>query len=200
MNRSGISTGEWQRLAAENHNLIYAFMHKYHLDEDWYGELAIALCHAACSYDESKGCAFSTLAYKAMFNAMAKQYRDHENREVQSVSENEVVPGTDIEYRDLAAAHEAVGTDAGVISYMEWILEPSRPKDLMIVWQALHGITQQEIAERIGISQVQVSRRLNYLKRCYEDGMQFTIGKKRYDNDERAKLTRDRVIRLMKTI
>ncbi|MBQ5997652.1 MAG: FAD-binding protein, partial [Bacteroidales bacterium] len=45
--------------------------------EDWYGELAIALCRAACSYDESKGCAFSTLAYKAMFNAMAKQYRDH---------------------------------------------------------------------------------------------------------------------------
>lgn len=55
-----------RKLAADNHNLIYSYMHKHGLDDDWYGTLAEALCRAAVNFDESKGHKFATFAYKTM--------------------------------------------------------------------------------------------------------------------------------------
>lgn len=68
-------TEEQKQLIADNHNLIYSFLQRYHLDEEEYYDLAaIGLCNAAKSYknDISK---FSTYAYKCMFNIVCKEIK-----------------------------------------------------------------------------------------------------------------------------
>lgn len=61
-------TEEQRKIAADNHNLIYAYANKSRISiDDWYGVLAIGLCKAAKSFDNSKG-EFSTLAFKCMDN------------------------------------------------------------------------------------------------------------------------------------
>lgn len=60
-------TEEQRQLAAENHDLIYAFAKQHNADlEEVYGDLAIALCRAASVYDEMLGLKFSTLAFACM--------------------------------------------------------------------------------------------------------------------------------------
>ena len=67
-------TEKQRQLAAENHQLIYSFLHKYDYDiEDFYDLAAIGLCKAARSYKDSMG-NFSTLAYKCMFNEIAHYF------------------------------------------------------------------------------------------------------------------------------
>jgi RNA polymerase sigma factor (sigma-70 family) len=60
-------TEEQRQLAAENHNLIYAFAKQNCVDlEEVYGDLAIGLCKAAKAYDELMGLKFSTFAFACM--------------------------------------------------------------------------------------------------------------------------------------
>ena len=59
-----------QKLAEDNHNLIYAFMNKHHLNYDeYYGDMAEAFCIAITAFDETKG-SLSTLAFHAMNNRL----------------------------------------------------------------------------------------------------------------------------------
>ena len=68
---------EQQKMVEENHDLIYRFMHKYHLSEnditDWYGELAIALCEAALSYTDKCGVEFYKYAVVYMNRSFKKK-------------------------------------------------------------------------------------------------------------------------------
>lgn len=53
-------TDEARKLVEENHNLVYSFLYKYHLDvEEWYDLAAIGLCKAANTYNNDKS-GFST--------------------------------------------------------------------------------------------------------------------------------------------
>jgi len=62
-------------LAEENHNLIYGFLSKHSLEEEyWYDLLAIGLCRAAGTFDESKGYNFSTYAFCIMERLMQTEY------------------------------------------------------------------------------------------------------------------------------
>lgn len=75
-------TDEQRQLVTDNHNLIYGFLNKYHLpDYDWYDVAAIGLVNAAMTYNGST--AFSTYAYKCMFNEMRNEliYRDRHQKE-----------------------------------------------------------------------------------------------------------------------
>ena len=58
-------TDEQRKLVEDNHNLIYGFLNKKELTDDYYDIVALGLCKAAMNYDESKG-RFSTLAFKCM--------------------------------------------------------------------------------------------------------------------------------------
>ena len=62
-------TSKQSRLAEENYNLIYAYLAKYNLSEEYYGDAAIGLCKAAQTYDENYGTEFSTYAYMCMKHA-----------------------------------------------------------------------------------------------------------------------------------
>lgn len=79
-------TDKERRLVEENHNLIYGYANLHNLQitddinriyhsctshEDWYGALATGLCHAARTWDETKG-SFSYWAYLNMDSEVEK--------------------------------------------------------------------------------------------------------------------------------
>lgn len=56
-------TEEQRKIVEDNHNLIYGYCYKYNLNvEEYYGDLAIALCEAAQTYKEEKS-KFTTYVY-----------------------------------------------------------------------------------------------------------------------------------------
>ncbi len=73
--------------AEDNHNLIYAFLHRYRLPQtEYYDILAIAYLKAVKEYNEKpelrQKYAFSTIAYKKMWSAKVKQYHTERVREL----------------------------------------------------------------------------------------------------------------------
>ena len=69
-----------QNLVSDNHNLIYEFAKKKHLNiEEYYDILAIGLCEASKIYDSNNG-EFSTIAFRCM-GAELNDYYKYINRE-----------------------------------------------------------------------------------------------------------------------
>ena len=65
-----------QKLAEENHNLIYDFAKKKNLVlEDYYDLLAIGLCNAASSYSSKNISSFANYAYHCMQNVVNDYWR-----------------------------------------------------------------------------------------------------------------------------
>lgn len=65
-----------KKLAEENHNLIYWFCWKNHLDiDEWYDIIAIGYMKGINSYDETKGIKLSTYLIKIMKNEYLMQIR-----------------------------------------------------------------------------------------------------------------------------
>lgn len=64
---------EQRKLAEDNHNLIYSFMNKKMLNEDWYGVLAEAYCNAIMSYD-SNITKLSTYVFHCLENKVNNVY------------------------------------------------------------------------------------------------------------------------------
>ena len=69
-------TDEQRRLAEDNHNLIYRYMHSKKLDiDEWYDILAVGFCKAVATYDPKKGYSLSTYAYRCMDNSYKHELR-----------------------------------------------------------------------------------------------------------------------------
>ena len=65
-----------KKLVEENHSLIYSFAHSHNLPlDEYYDILAIALCKAGMTFKPELGHAFSTYAYKIMWNAFCQCVR-----------------------------------------------------------------------------------------------------------------------------
>lgn len=175
---------EYQRLVEENHNLIYAFMQKHNLPEDWYGDCAIGLCKAAKTFDKSRGYKFSTVAYKCMYSEMAIRYRDYENKRVPAVSLNAIISDdTDSEYNSFVPDPDDLHALIDDINVIAWVLEPASLRDLKIVWHRLNDMSCDEIGKMLGICRYQVTKRLNRFKMCFYEGKQFTL-RKRYSGNQ----------------
>ena len=66
---------EQRKLVEENHNLIYAVIHRLNLSvEDYYDIAAIGLCKAAIKYDSERGM-FSTFAFSVIRNEILMDKR-----------------------------------------------------------------------------------------------------------------------------
>ena len=82
-------TDEQRELVTKNHDLIYSFAHKINISiDEYYDVLAIGLCKAAKSFDNSKG-EFSTLAYSCMSNELGDCWRSMNKKS--SVPNNMIV-------------------------------------------------------------------------------------------------------------
>ena len=161
-----------QKLAEENHNLIFAFMNKHHLDPDeYYGDMAEAYCIAIAAFNESRG-TLSTLVYHAMNNRLKNIRRYQTNpRRVPSDAiismdalqeEAELVwsfyhcipdPKTDVER---IALHNMA---------LEKLTQQCSSEELELILSSVNkSISQREAAKQLGISQTTYCRRVKAAK------------------------------------
>ena len=159
-------TEQQKHLAETNHNLIYSFLQKYHLEfDEWYDMAAIGLCKAAITFNEDISC-FSTYAYRCMFTAVF-----HENRrETQARTvpqhlilyyQTEFDVGHDGDVFDfletMPSSDDVEGEVVAKLMYEEFSSE-LKPRDKAIFQMASEGYKQNEISKVVGCSQPQVSR------------------------------------------
>lgn len=72
-------SNEQQQLVADNHDLIYSFLHLHNLPVDeWYDIAAIGICQAAYLYNTEKG-KFTTYAYAAMWGEVLHALKRKKN-------------------------------------------------------------------------------------------------------------------------
>lgn len=167
-------TPEQRKLAEKHHNLIFYFMKRKRLDqEEFYDILAIALCKAVRSYDPSEY-AFATYCYRCFENALRMHIRDNKRR-VQSApfSAFEIHDDSgDIDnvIEETVSCEKAIQTFDELETYMAMEGFVSRIPEKLRQVLDLHikEYTQQQIAEILGISQPQVSRRLARIRALYK--------------------------------
>lgn len=83
-------TEEERDLVTNNHNLIYSYLNKYNLSEDYYDLCAIGLCRAAHFYEPEKG-KFSTFAFLCMSNVISMEWRKVQRQVQTTVSLNSTI-------------------------------------------------------------------------------------------------------------
>ena len=149
---------EQKLLAEKQHNLIYSFLNKRGMKiDDWYDVLAIALCNAVLKYKPEKG-KFSKYAFRAFDNAVKMEMRKNNskkrNAEVVSI-DNIWNLGTEFDLEEMVLENVNI---TGKLNSMDI-------KTAKVLNLYAKNKTQEQIAKELGISQAQVSRILNKLKR-----------------------------------
>lgn len=83
-------TDEERELVTNNHNLIYSYLNKFHLSDDYYDLCAIGLCRAAHFYKPENG-KFSVYAFVCMSNIINMEWRKVQRQVRTTVSLNDTV-------------------------------------------------------------------------------------------------------------
>ena len=154
-------TAEQQKLAADNHNLIYDCLHRNGWDIDEYYDLAaIGLCKAAMAYDPSKG-KFTALAYRAMSNEVKKTFElaACKKRTATLVSLDAPIEGTQATYGGLISKGPDPEDEAICSEIIDKILQmkPDIKEAVLLTYQ---GKSTKEIAKRQGCTHQYISRKL----------------------------------------
>lgn len=162
-----VLTLEQQRLAGENHNLIYRFAQQKGADvEEVYGILAIALCKAAKAYDVSRGTKFSSLAFQCMNNEY-NLYLRHENNlshfpPGSVFSYNSMIPNSankdSTEYLSIIINKDNSHIiDTGELEVDEFV-KSLKPVQQKVLIGLMCGRNMAEIARRLGCSRQYIFR------------------------------------------
>lgn len=157
-------TDEQSRLIEENHNLIYSFLNKYHLDiEEYYDLAAIGLCKAAMSFEHGKA-SFSTYAYKCMFTSVFSEIRARcaGNR----IPEEQILyyqketdsNGDSLSFIDYIASKENIEEDVLSDIMIDDYIRNLKDREKQVFILFTQGHNQCEIGNILGISQSFVSR------------------------------------------
>ena len=160
-------TNEARKLVEENHNLIYSFLYKYHLDvEEWYDLAAIGLCKAANTYNNDKS-GFSTYAYKCMYTTIMQEKR--KENAMRTIPQNQIVyyenklneeskdndTSTFLNYIPSKQNVETETISTLSLDNIENELVGNKRKVFLMLKE---GYTQCEISKIIGISKQRVSK------------------------------------------
>lgn|GEM_PF-2292099 len=178
----------YQKLVEGNHKLIYSFMNKYHLSDDWYGELAVGLCQAARAYDASRGIKLSVLAYRAMKNMMLIRFRT-ENKLVKAGSLDAMIQDeSGDEFSFFVPDHLDRIEAENEIAYFDWIIERAPLYKLDIIYRRLQGQNDGEISEAYGKTRAWVSQQLVRIKQKWKNGRRIYGAEDGVDEEARAAL------------
>jgi RNA polymerase sigma factor (sigma-70 family) len=158
-------TDKQKKMVEENHNLIYAFLQKYHLPvEEWYGMAAIGLCRAAMTFKENVS-SFSTYAYRCMFTAVMQEKRKETHAKTipnhmifYYQTELNDSDGNTACFMDFIPSIDDVEGDTIAKVIFEEFNEILKPRDKAVFQMLQDGYTQREIGSMVGCSQTQVSR------------------------------------------
>lgn len=160
-----------QKLAEDNYGLVFSFLNDHGLNsdavEDWHGIAAVALCNAAMTYDESRGIAFSTYAYKCMENDFFHACNKQKNELNVVVSFEDIVPNTDDRtYAELIGGSEDVDMsvfDNDVIRDTYNRLPPAEKRVVALVFG--EGYSGVEAAAKLKVSSQYISKVCRKFKR-----------------------------------
>lgn len=157
-----------QRMVENNHNLIYSLANRANIDiNEYYDILAIGLCEAALSYDESKG-KFSTFAWIVMKNKYLNTIR---RSTIDRVVPREIICSLDAEINiydesccslyDLICDDSVNVEDASILkSKLDFLYNKLSGYDKEIVTMLLKEISQSDIAKHFGVSKQYVNQRV----------------------------------------
>lgn len=158
-------TEEQRILAEKNHNLIYAFLQKYHLTiEDDYGLAAIGLCKAAMTFKEGVS-SFATYAYKCMFTTIMMEKRKErankhipDNQLLYYQAEMSNTDGDTQNFMNYIRAKENVEDECLSACMFDEYSKRLKDRDKVIFKMLREGYKQTEIAKLVGCSQAKISR------------------------------------------
>lgn len=176
-------TEEQQKLVAENHNLIYSFLHHYHFEiEEFYDIAAIGLCRAAANFDASRGNAFSTYAYKAMYSQILLFKRQEKNKKAipphQIISYDSEVSNeegdTSFFVNSIASKENLEKEVVFTVFFEDYVQSLKNEKDKKILELLEKGYSQKEIAEIFGCSRSRISMIKTKIKRHWEKILEDT--------------------------
>ena len=166
-------TSTQQKMVEENHNLIYGMAHKYKINlDEYYDVLAIGLCKAAMTFDETKG-QFSTFAYVTMLNEYNAVLRHNKTYmvipEQNLVSMNTRMASDDgdcvVEFGDMFPNNVDIEKDTAETDYIRFLCKKiSNPQEQEVIKLLADGFTQSEIAERIGVSRQRIGQLMNKIR------------------------------------
>lgn len=167
-------TDQQKKLVEDNHNLIYWFLHTYHLnEEDYYDLAAIGLCNAAINFN-SDICKFSTFAIRCMYNSVFSEYRKRKNQKY--IPDHKIqsydcclYDNTDTELLDLLASDENLLDKLEFQILLKEFLDTLDNRDIIILQLRLKGCNQSSIASYLGISQSYTSRLIKNIRNRYSD-------------------------------
>lgn len=154
---------EQKKLVEDNHNLIYWFARKKHINiEEYYDILAQGLCIAAYNYDSSKG-SFSAYSYLVMNTEMQKEHKKCLQKS--KIPKENILHYENIwEINNLLPDNEI--TENKVINKLNYDYLVSKlnnrlkDKDKEVLGYLLEGLTMREIANIQGVSHQCIHKRI----------------------------------------
>lgn len=167
-------TDEQRKLVEDNHNLIYGFLNKKELTDDYYDIVALGLCKAAMSYDESKG-KFSTLAFKCMDGEMSTHYTYLKRKKF--IPENLIFSYNETANEDVSESivdailpdnNDRIGYSLENIDF-DCFINLLKDKERQIIEHLIKGFNQKEIAEIMNMTQQAVSLNIKSIKRDWKE-------------------------------
>lgn len=154
-----------KKLVEENHNTIYDYIHRYlnHDIDTYYDILAIALCKAAISFDESKCIKFITYCYvvfdnEIRFTNRKKSAKIRRAEEYNISLDSSIKDEEDITLLDIVHSNYHLEDVTIILQLIRKILSSYSMRDRHIIVSILAGDIQNDIANRVGISQSMISR------------------------------------------
>lgn len=166
-------TPEQQKLVADNCNLIYAYINRENLDfEEWYGELAFALCRAAQIYDPSFGVTFATLVWNCFMRRVKRvrwlACRSKRNL-MQCVSltwRTEEGEELQIDLPDEEDPYEEIESEIAAENWTHNMLPHLKKKDPELLGYVLDGHTIAEVSRKLGVSRQAIDYRVHRIRRA----------------------------------
>ena len=154
-------TEEQSQVVADNHNLIYWYAHKAHLNLDaWYDLLTIELCYSVLKHDPEKS-VLSTFFKLRCDWLVCKEYRktNSKKRFCESIQYID-----DVGYTDLLKVKDHLTPIEETLEFAELVAVENG----IVLRMKYEGYSQMEIAKQLGVSQSYVSKILRKLKDDYE--------------------------------
>ena len=154
-----------KKLVEENHSLIYSFAHSHNLPlDEYYDILAIALCKAGMTFKPELGYAFSTYAYKIMWNAFCQCVRHRsccgrDKVKLMSLDFNITVKSTGEDCENLYMfLKDPNNVDPYYLENNDYDLSILTERERSMLYDKFIGLKQKEMQEKYGYSQSYISR------------------------------------------
>lgn len=157
-----------ERLFAENTKLAYSMIHRYYPtfahDEDIHQEALLGLWQACLSFDKNKS-QFSTYAGTCILNRVRRALKNR-LRQPDMVSLSAPIGDDNTSVLEDVLEDPYPGTDVGKVA-LKIFLEGLSGRDRKLIAYKAEGLTQRQIARKLGLSQTIVNRDLKRLRQQY---------------------------------